>query len=148
MADPSAYKIVFNFDGKFTDSIANEWKGRYCNNLDYSDWIAVRGASGQSQRKFDIYAACHASGGGRFIRLLEGYYMSLVPGSTNREHLFADILATRQCPNKKTGRLESRTFVLKFDREKFAYGPPDGDADLIEPCSDKEMSLPFVWEGE
>jgi hypothetical protein len=33
MTDPSAYKMVFSLDVKFTDPIAYKWKGRYFNNL-------------------------------------------------------------------------------------------------------------------
>ena len=92
---------------------------------------------------FGAYISCAPYNAPGFLRVMTGSFTDLKHDKPDEKHLWADIHATRQCLNKSTGQRQSRTFVLKFDKSKFEYGPPNGDPALVTPCSDKEMSLPF-----
>lgn len=55
---------------------------------------------------------------------------------------FVDLRASRACYDEKLERVRTRFFRLKFDKKTFFYGPPDGDPELSDYCTDKELSLP------
>jgi hypothetical protein len=78
-----------------------------------------------------------------YLEVMKGSFTNIKTDKPTEKHPLGNIHATRHCQNKSTGQLQSRTFLLKFDPEKFEYGPPNGDPALVTPCSDKEMALPF-----
>jgi len=55
---------------------------------------------------------------------------------------FVDLRASRACYDEKLERVRTRYFRLKFNTKAFFYGPPDGDPELRQYCSDKELALP------
>jgi hypothetical protein len=119
------------------------WYGRFlADNTSYPDLVAFSRNSTELH-EFSLYLRCPPYNAPSFLKIMKGSFTDISYNNPDEKHLFADIHATRHCPNKSTGQLQSRTFVLKFDPAKFEYGPPNGDPALVTPCSDKEMALPF-----
>jgi hypothetical protein len=126
-----------------------KWAGRFFNPSDDSDYIAFSENQAAKMHEFSVYANCgpyHYVTG--FLKVMTGSFTDIKVDTPDERHLWADIHATRQCLNEPAGKLQTRSFVLKFDPSKFVYGPPNDDPDLVQPCTDKEMSLPFDLETE
>jgi hypothetical protein len=124
------------------------WYGRYLflpdgGSPNTPDLIAFSRNPTSEIHGFGVYINCGLYGASGYLEIMKGSFTDVKHDKPDEKHLFADIHATRHCPNKSTGQLQSRTFVLKFDPTKFEYGPPNGDPALVTPCSDKEMALPF-----
>jgi hypothetical protein len=86
-----------------------------------------------------VYIDCSPHHIAGYLKVLDGAFTDIKADIPDKQHLWADVYVTRQCLDKTSGKLQSRTFVLKFDKSKFIYGPPNADPDLINPCSAKYM---------
>jgi hypothetical protein len=119
------------------------WNSRFFHNSNSHDFIAFSENINAKMHKFSVYVDCsqhHVSG---YLKVLDGTFTDIKSDTPDKQHLWADIYVTRQCLDEASSKFQSRTFILKFDESKFVYGPPNADPDLINPCSAKEMFLPF-----
>lgn len=78
-----------------------------------------------------------------FLQVADVYLTDIKP-ATRAANLqrFVDLNVTRACFDEKLGKTKTRRFRITFDKTKLFYGPPDGDPELKERCSAKELSLP------
>ncbi|WP_156526384.1 hypothetical protein [Cupriavidus gilardii] len=77
-----------------------------------------------------------------FLQVADEMLTDLKPIRRAKAQQFSDLRASRACYDEKLERVRTRFFRLRFDRKAFFYGPPDGDPELSQYCTDKELSLP------
>jgi hypothetical protein len=122
------------------------WYGRFLNRESKTDFITIDDAEDGMNSVFSIYASCPAPGyneGRGYLKVLQGTFASLTTETPNEQVLWAPIQVTRKCRDKNTSKVQVRSFTILFDKNQFEYGPPNGDLELLVPCSPKEMSMPF-----
>lgn len=146
---PAEDKTDYQFKSKIWESVSGNstglysWNSRFFYNHDSQDFIAFSESLDAKIHKFSVYVNCspyHVAG---YLKVLDGAFTDIKADAPSKQHLWANVYVTRECLDENSGKLQSRTFILKFDESKFVYGPPNTDPDLINPCSAKEMSLPF-----
>lgn len=85
------------------------------------------------------YAACSSDG---YVKVLDTFATSAIVTDIHSASGWKDISVTRDCYDEMTQDVVSRNFTLKWDEDSREYGPPDGDIELTEYCTEKEMGLP------
>ena len=85
------------------------------------------------------YAACPQGG---YINVLDAFVTSAQADETHRQGQWARVDITRDCYDDSKQSFVSRRYTLSWDARTGTYGPPDGDAELADYCTAKEMTLP------
>ena len=86
------------------------------------------------------YAACTQGG---YVNVLSAFVTSAKADETQRQvQQWALVEVTRDCYDESTQSFISHRYTLSWDASTETYGPPDGNADLSDYCTAREMSLP------
>lgn len=85
------------------------------------------------------YAGC---AGGGYANVLDTFVTSAQVSESNRHGQWAPVVITRDCYDTGKQAFVSRHYTLFWDANSGKYGPPDGDPDLLNYCTAKEMMLP------
>ena len=85
-----------------------------------------------------------------YLRFTVGFFSEIIQLKRKKNQRWPDFRVTRKCDNRDENhpRLQTRTFTIKFDEKNFKYGPPNNDPELMDFCSEKELSLPFESERD
>ena len=164
-SDEEKYRIEFNTNNDppiiYVSLIADRGEGDYIpippgvihtisdlNNDGLQDVITKNYMRGVDMDEIQVYAGYANCGKGVYFEFGVGFFSDIVQLKRKKNQRWPDFRVTRKCDNRDENhpRLQTRTFTIKFDEKNFKYGPPNNDPELMDFCSEKELSLPFESE--
>lgn len=83
---------------------------------------------------------------GAYVQVLDDVLTDIPRVDAAPARKWSKLRVTRACFDASLGDVVTREYTVAFDQTRSFYGPPDGDPELADYCTDKEQPLPM--EGD